>query len=100
MDKFVIDGPARLEGEVAVSGAKNAALPCLAAALLTAEPMRLTNLPGVADVRTMQKVLVHVGATVEADPDAVTVGVPKILSADAPYKTYPTVSTFGRQKRC
>ena len=91
MDKFVIDGPARLEGEVAVSGAKNAALPCLAAALLTAEPMRLTNLPGVADVRTMQKVLVHVGATVEAGPDAVTVGVPKILSADAPYELVKTM---------
>jgi len=91
VDKFVIDGPARLEGEVAVSGAKNAALPCLAAALLTAEPMRLTNLPGVADVRTMQKVLVHVGATVEAGPDAVTVGVPKILSADAPYELVKTM---------
>jgi len=91
VDKFVIDGPARLEGEVAVSGAKNAALPCLAAALLTAEPMRLTNLPGVADVRTMQKVLVHVGAAVEADPDGVTVGVPEILSADAPYELVKTM---------
>ena len=73
MDKFVIDGPARLEGEVAVSGAKNAALPCLAATLLTAEAVRLTNLPRVADVRTMQKVLGHVGARVEAEPEAVTV---------------------------
>ena len=57
MDKFVIDGPSRLEGEVAISGAKNAALPCLAATLLTAGPVRLTNLPPVADVRTMSQIV-------------------------------------------
>jgi UDP-N-acetylglucosamine 1-carboxyvinyltransferase len=91
VDKFVIDGPARLEGEVAVSGAKNAALPCLAATLLTAEAVRLTNLPRVADVRTMQKVLGHVGARVEAEPEAVTVSVPEILSADAPYELVKTM---------
>ncbi|HEY3171574.1 MAG TPA: UDP-N-acetylglucosamine 1-carboxyvinyltransferase [Thermoanaerobaculia bacterium] len=91
MDKFVIDGPARLEGEVAISGAKNAALPCLAATLLTAEPVRLTNLPRVADVRTMQKVLGHVGARVEAAGEAVTVAVPEILSADAPYELVKTM---------
>jgi UDP-N-acetylglucosamine 1-carboxyvinyltransferase len=91
VDKFVIDGPARLEGEVAVSGAKNAALPCLAATLLTGEPVRLTNLPRVADVRTMQRVLGHVGARVEAEPEAVTVAVPEILSADAPYELVKTM---------
>jgi UDP-N-acetylglucosamine 1-carboxyvinyltransferase len=91
VDKFVIDGPARLEGEVAISGAKNAALPCLAATLLTAEPVRLTNLPRVADVRTMQKVLGHVGARVEAAGEAVTVAVPEILSADAPYELVKTM---------
>jgi UDP-N-acetylglucosamine 1-carboxyvinyltransferase len=91
VDKFVIDGPARLEGEVAVSGAKNAALPCLAATLLTGEPVHLTNLPRVADVRTMQRVLGHVGARVEAEPEAVTVAVPEILSADAPYELVKTM---------
>ena len=91
MDKFVIEGPARLEGEVAVSGAKNAALPCLAATLLTAEAVRLTNLPQVADVRTMQKVLGHVGARVEAEPDTITVAVPEIVSADAPYELVKTM---------
>ncbi len=91
MDRFVIDGPVRLEGEVAVSGAKNSALPCLAATLLTAEPVRLSNLPLVADVRTMQKVLAHIGARVEAEPEAVTVVVPEIASADAPYELVKTM---------
>ena len=91
MDKFVIDGPARLEGEIAISGAKNSALPCLAATLLTAEAVRLTNLPQVADVRTMQKVLGHVGARVEAEPDTITVAVPEIVSADAPYELVKTM---------
>ncbi|HEX9688479.1 MAG TPA: UDP-N-acetylglucosamine 1-carboxyvinyltransferase [Thermoanaerobaculia bacterium] len=91
MDKFVIDGPVRLEGEVAVSGAKNAALPCLAATLLTAEPVRLTNLPRVADVKTMQKVLGHIGARIEAEPEGVTIGVPEIANADAPYELVKTM---------
>ncbi len=73
MDTFRIEGPVRLEGEVEASGAKNAALPCLAAALLTPEPVSLSNLPDVRDVRTMQKVLAHIGARVEAEPEAVTV---------------------------
>ncbi|HLN80756.1 MAG TPA: UDP-N-acetylglucosamine 1-carboxyvinyltransferase, partial [Thermoanaerobaculia bacterium] len=91
MDKFVIDGPSRLEGEVAISGAKNAALPCLAATLLTAERVRLTNLPRVADVRTMQKVLSHIGARVEAGPETVNVAVPEIANADAPYDLVKTM---------
>ncbi|HEV8609259.1 MAG TPA: UDP-N-acetylglucosamine 1-carboxyvinyltransferase [Thermoanaerobaculia bacterium] len=91
MDKFVIDGPVRLEGEVAVSGAKNAALPCLAATLLTADPVRLTNVPRVADVRTMQKVLAHIGASVAAEPDAADVAVPEIANADAPYELVKTM---------
>jgi UDP-N-acetylglucosamine 1-carboxyvinyltransferase len=91
MDKFVIDGPVRLEGDVAVSGAKNAALPCLAATLLTAEPVRLTNLPRVADVKTMQKVLGHIGARIEAEPEGVTIGVPEIANADAPYELVKTM---------
>jgi len=91
VDKFVIDGPSRLEGEVAISGAKNAALPCLAATLLTAERVRLTNLPRVADVRTMQKVLSHIGARVEAGPETVNVAVPEIANADAPYDLVKTM---------
>ena len=53
MDVLRIEGPCRLEGRIRASGAKNAALPILAAALLTDEPLRLTNLPQVRDIRTM-----------------------------------------------
>ena len=86
MDKFVIEGPSRLAGEVTIAGAKNAALPCLAAALLTSEPVRLTNLPDVADIRTMGKLLGHIGARVETGPDEALIEVPSIGSADAPYE--------------
>jgi len=65
VDQFLIEGPSRLEGEIPVSGAKNAALPCIAAALLTDEPVRLENLPNVADIRTLGRVLQHVGASVD-----------------------------------
>jgi len=91
VDKFVIDGPVRLEGDVVVSGAKNAALPCLAATILTAEPVLLTNLPRVADVRTMQKVLGHIGARVEPGPESVEVAVAGIANADAPYDLVKTM---------
>ena len=85
MDRFVVEGPCRLEGEVAVSGAKNAALPCLAASLLTAEPVRLTNLPDVADVRTMQRLLQHIGVFLSASPGEAVAEARDIGSADAPY---------------
>jgi UDP-N-acetylglucosamine 1-carboxyvinyltransferase len=91
VDKFVIDGPVRLEGDVVVSGAKNAALPCLAATILTAEPVLLTNLPRVADVRTMQKVLGHIGARVEPGTESVEVAVAGIANADAPYDLVKTM---------
>jgi UDP-N-acetylglucosamine 1-carboxyvinyltransferase len=91
VDKFVIDGPTRLTGEVTITGAKNAALPCLAAALLTSEPVRLTNLPDVADIRTMRKLLQHIGARIEAGREEATIEVPAIGSADAPYELVKTM---------
>ena len=57
MDKFVIDGPARLEGEVTISGAKNATLPILAAALLADGPVTISNVPHLQDVTTMIELL-------------------------------------------
>jgi UDP-N-acetylglucosamine 1-carboxyvinyltransferase len=62
MDKLLIRGGRRLEGEVAISGAKNAALPELCAALLTAEPVTLTNVPRLQDVSTTLKLLRNMGA--------------------------------------
>ncbi len=74
MDKLLIRGGRRLEGEVVISGAKNAALPELCAALLTAEPVTLTNVPRLQDVSTTLKLLRNMGAKAErseAQPDTV-----------------------------
>ncbi|HVI10083.1 MAG TPA: UDP-N-acetylglucosamine 1-carboxyvinyltransferase [Candidatus Binatia bacterium] len=65
MDKFVIRGGEPLLGTVRVSGAKNAALPCMAAALLTDEPVVLENIPQVRDIETTRKLLAAMGAEVE-----------------------------------
>jgi UDP-N-acetylglucosamine 1-carboxyvinyltransferase len=91
VDQFVIEGPVRLEGEVSISGAKNAALPCLAASLLTAEPVSFTNLPDVADIRTLRRLLQHIGARVEADRTTATIEVREIGAADAPYDLVKTM---------
>lgn len=67
MEKFVIEGRHPLQGEVRVSGAKNAALPIMAAALLTPEPCTLDNVPMIDDIRTMAAVLEHLGCEVKLD---------------------------------
>ena len=87
----MISGPSRLQGEVEVAGAKNAALPCLAAALLTREPVRLTNLPPVRDVTTMKRLLAHVGARVEGEGYTVEIETRTVGSADAPYDLVKTM---------
>src|ERR1700751_3573857 len=65
MDKFVIRGGEPLLGTVRISGAKNAALPCMAAALLTDEPVILENIPQVRDIQTTRNLLAVMGAEVE-----------------------------------
>jgi UDP-N-acetylglucosamine 1-carboxyvinyltransferase len=65
MDKLAITGGVPLQGEVRVSGAKNAALPILCAALLTSEPLVLTNVPKLNDVRTMRSLLAQMGVHAE-----------------------------------
>ncbi|MGB7502671.1 MAG: UDP-N-acetylglucosamine 1-carboxyvinyltransferase [Azonexus sp.] len=67
MDKLLIKGGAALSGEVAISGAKNAALPILCAALLTAEPLHLTNVPQLNDISTMLRLLGGMGVGVTMD---------------------------------
>ena len=69
MDKLRIRGGRPLEGEVRVSGAKNAALPIMCAALLSAQPLRLSNVPQLMDVRTMAKLLRQMGVAVEPAAD-------------------------------
>lgn len=65
MDKFVIRGGNPLRGTVRISGAKNSALPCMAAAILTEEEVTLENIPQVRDIETERKLLVAMGAEVE-----------------------------------
>lgn len=91
MDRLIIEGPVCLKGDVEVSGAKNAALPCLAATLLTAEPVRLSNLPRLADVRTMQKLLRHIGAEISGEQASAQIQAREIGSADAPYDLVKTM---------
>src|SRR3970282_119922 len=68
MDRFVIRGGVPLRGTVHISGAKNAALPCLAASLLTDEPVTLDNLPAVRDIQTTIQLLRTLGVSVEGWP--------------------------------
>ena len=77
MDKLVIEGGYPLEGEVRVSGAKNAALPILCAALLCREPLTLTNVPRLNDVRTMQSLLAQMGVKIDASQPGATSDSPK-----------------------
>ena len=65
MDKFRVQGPTKLQGEVTISGAKNAALPILFAALLAEEPVEIQNVPKLKDVDTSMKLLSQLGAKVE-----------------------------------
>ena len=67
MDKLIIEGGARLAGEVGVSGAKNAALPILCAAILSGEPLRVANVPHLHDVTTMLELLAQMGIAVSMD---------------------------------
>jgi len=69
MDRLLIDGGVALHGHVVVSGAKNAALPCLAAALLSPAAVTLRHLPAVSDIRTMVKVLQALGCSAEIEKD-------------------------------
>ncbi len=93
MDKFLIEGGHRLEGTVEISGAKNAALPAMAAALLTVEPVRLDNVPRVHDISTMARLLAHMQARVElpAAPGSVVIQAEKISLAEAPYELVKTM---------
>lgn len=69
MEKLLIEGGARLEGEIQCSGSKNAALPILAACVLTDEPITLHRIPRVRDIRTMEKLMTHVGVTMTKEPN-------------------------------
>ena len=80
-----------MEGEVAISGAKNSALPALAACLLTDEPVTLGRIPLVRDIRTMLQLLEHAGARVDVDGQLVTVRALELDRPEAPYELVKTM---------
>ncbi len=91
MDKLAIEGGAALRGEVRVSGAKNAALPILCASLLTAEPLALTGVPELNDVRTMCSLLAQMGVRAEVDANALTMSAARVDWPLAPYEMVKTM---------
>ena len=87
MDKLLIRGGRRLQGEVRISGAKNATLPELCAALLSADSVTLTNVPRLQDVATMITLIRNMGVTVEqGDDGAMTLNAGALSSPEAPYE--------------
>jgi len=92
MDKLLIEGGHPLSGEVRVSGAKNAALPIFSAALLTSEPLVLTNVPRLNDVRTMQALLTQMGVKVtEGGAGEIILDARRIDWPLAPYELVKTM---------
>ena len=92
VDKLVIEGGRRLAGEIPVSGAKNAALPILCASLLTAEPLVLTHVPQLNDVRTMRTLLSQMGVGIEErSPGEVVLEASRIEWPLAPYELVKTM---------
>jgi len=92
MDKLRIKGGSRLEGRVRISGAKNSALPAMAASVLTAEEVTLDNIPLVNDIFTTRRLLRELGVAVEFEGDhSVRLRAEKILSHEAPYDLVKTM---------
>ena len=96
MDKLLIEGGVALQGEIAISGAKNAALPILCAALLTSEPLRLENVPHLNDISTMLRLLGQMGVIVTMDGnDALILDSSRLDNPVAPYEMVMTGSSTG-----
>src|ERR1700682_1374083 len=94
MDKLLIEGGRTLEGSVRISGAKNAALPAMAAALLTSGRVELDNIPRVRDIITMGRLLAHMTAIVETPelpPTAMIIQAKTVNGAEAPYELVRTM---------
>src|SRR5438093_784040 len=92
MDKLRIKGGHRLEGQVRISGAKNSALPAMAACLLTPDEVVLENIPLVNDIFTTRRLVRELGVAVEFEPDhSARLKAEKILSHEAPYDLVKTM---------
>ncbi|MDE2428475.1 MAG: UDP-N-acetylglucosamine 1-carboxyvinyltransferase [Burkholderiales bacterium] len=91
MDKLLITGGNRLNGDIAISGAKNAALPILCAALLTADELQLHNVPSLQDVSTMFKLLRQMGVQITQTDGVTTLNGAAIDKLEAPYDLVKTM---------
>jgi UDP-N-acetylglucosamine 1-carboxyvinyltransferase len=92
MDKLIIKGGAPLRGQVEAGGAKNAALPAMAASLLTDQPIRLLRIPRLGDVRTIITLLSHLGVRVEGfGQEALTLRADHLGQLEAPYGLVKTM---------
>lgn len=91
MDKFLIQGGVTLEGEVRISGAKNAALPLLAAMILADSPITLTNVPRLKDVDTLVKLIAGLGITMSYEGDTVVADTSTLDNYFAPYELVKTM---------
>jgi UDP-N-acetylglucosamine 1-carboxyvinyltransferase len=91
MDQLKIIGGKRLDGDIIISGAKNAALPILCAGLLTAGDLELSNVPRLHDVKTMLKLLAKTGLKVAQDDERVTLNGSAIDTLEAPYELVKTM---------
>src|SRR5262245_35652593 len=92
MDKLLIEGGVPLAGEVTISGAKNAALPILTAALLTAEPLTVTSVPRLRDVQTMLNLLEQMGVAASLDgKHVVQLTAARVSNPVAPYELVKTM---------
>lgn len=91
MQKLAIQGGYRLNGEVRISGAKNAALPIMCASLLAADDLHLSNLPDMHDVVTMVRLLQQMGVQIESGSQTATFNAAKVDKLEAPYEMVKTM---------
>ena len=91
MQKIVIDGGVSLKGEVSIGGAKNAALPIMAASILSSGENLLLNTPRLRDITTMGNLLTRLGIEFHADDNRVFLRTGRIDSVEAPYDLVKTM---------
>ncbi|WP_298146011.1 UDP-N-acetylglucosamine 1-carboxyvinyltransferase [uncultured Acinetobacter sp.] len=91
MDKFLIQGGTKLEGEVRISGAKNAALPLLAATILADTPITLTNVPNLKDVNTLVQLIAGLGVDITYEGETVKADISSLNNQFAPYELVRTM---------
>ncbi len=91
MDKFVINGPVRLNGEIDISGSKNAALPIMCACLSLPGIYKIKNIPELRDTRTMLRLLEIIGCTIKREEKSIIIDTTKCDNPEAPYDLVKTM---------